>query len=327
MICVTGATGFLGRHLLRRLLAAGEAVRCLARPGSPGMDWLRDQPVEVATVSLRRAEAMAAAMTGARQLIHLAAPVREARDTAMRDWCRTATSCLVEAARTARVERVLMVSPLGSGPEAGFPFLRACDAAEETLRASGVPFVILQSSVMFGDGDRLLSGVIRQLARMGVVVVPGTGQSMLQPIWVGDVASCLLRSLREEAVLDRTLPVGGPQHLTFEGIADQVAQMANLPLVKLHLGRRGLGWLSRLLEGLGRSPFPAYRHLELLDAGSVTAPEAVWRTFGFQPMPLNEGLAYRLRSRPEPGRPRREAGAPQGNRGRAPRSGRRGPRA
>jgi NADH dehydrogenase len=117
---------------------------------------------------------------------------------------------------------------------------------------------------------------------------------MLQPIWVGDVVSCLIRALTDEDVLDRTIPIGGPQHLSYEEIADQVGKLLNVPRVKVHVSRRIVAWMARILEGLGLNPFLGYRHLELLEVGTITALDAVRRSFGFQPMPLIEGVAYQM---------------------------------
>ncbi|MBI2456657.1 MAG: NAD(P)H-binding protein [candidate division NC10 bacterium] len=314
MILVTGATGFVGRHLVRRLCGAGEAVRCLVRPGSPGLQWLESHPLEVMPGHLLDADALAAACQGSRKIIHLAAPIHEGRDAWVERVHCEGMALLVEGARAARVERLLMVSPLGTGASAGLPFLRSRGRAEDLLRESGLPFVILQSSLMFGLGDRLISGMIRLLTRTGLLLIPGTGKTMLQPIWVGDVVSCLLRALHDEEVLDRTIPIGGPQHLTYEEIADQVGKMLNIPRVKVHLSRRAVAWATRLLEGLGLNPFLGYRHLELLEVGTITALDAVRRSFGFQPMPLIEGVAYHLVPRREMGAPRPPSGAERGSR-------------
>jgi len=316
MILVTGATGFVGRHLVRRLCSAGQRVRCLVRPGSPGLEWLQPQPVEIVPGHLVEAGAVAAACRGVRKIIHLAAPIHEGRDAVVERVDREGMALLIDGAQAARVERVVMVSPLGTGSSSTLPFLRSRGHAEDLLRDSGVSFIILQSSLMFGLGDRLISGTIRLLQRTGLVLIPGTGKTMLQPIWVGDVVSCLLRSLNGEEVLDRTIPIGGPQHLTYEEIVDQVARMLNIPRVKVHLSRRAVAWTSRLLEGLGLNPFLGYRHLELLEVGTVTALDAVRRSFGFQPMPLVEGVAYHLIARRETRLPGPPSGAERGLRSR-----------
>jgi len=319
MILVTGATGFVGRHVVRRLLGAGEAVRCLARPGSAGLEWLQAQPVEVALGHLLDPASLARACQGVRQVIHLAAPTREARDSVVEQVHRRGMAGLAEAARAARVERLLTVGPLGSGSSAGQPFLRARGAAEDVLRESGVPAVILQSSLMFGAGDRLIAGMIRLVCRTGLVIVPGTGKTMLQPVWVGDVVSCLLRALSDDGLVDRTVPIGGPQHLSFEEIADQVGKMLNRSRMKVHLSRRLVGRIARLLDRVGRSPFLDYRHLELLDVGTITALDAVKRAFGFQPMPLVEGIAYQLTPPREARVAPPASGAERGSRSRGPR--------
>ena len=294
MILLTGATGFVGRHLVRRLAGAGEGVRCLVRPGSPYLTWLQSHGVEVISGHLLDADALTPACRGCRQVIHLAAPIHEGRDAVVERVHDQGMTYLVEASRAARVERFLMVSPLGTGSSAGLPFLRSRGRAEDQLRESGIPFVILQSSLMFGPGDRLISGMIRMLQRTGLLLIPGSGRTMLQPIWVGDVVSCLMRALTDEEVLDRTIPIGGQQHLTYEEIADQVGKMLNVPRVKLHVSRRAVAWMARILEGLGLNPFLGYRHLELLEVGTITALDAVKRSFGFQPMPLIEGVAYQM---------------------------------
>ena len=90
----------------------------------------------------------------------------------------------------------------------------------------------------------------------------------------------------------------------------------DLPIIKLHLSRRATGWVARVLEALGRNPFPGYRHLELLDVGTITAPDAVKRTFGFQPMPLIEGVAYQMTPPNEVGRIRPPSSAERGSRSR-----------
>jgi NADH dehydrogenase len=294
MILVTGATGFVGRHLIRRLSGAGEGVRCLVRAGSEGLEALAPGSVEVAVGHLLDAEAVAAACRGCRQIVHLAAPVHDVRDGMVARVQVEGMGWLIEGARQARVERILTVGPLGSASAAGLPFLRSRGQAEELLRQSGLPYVILQCSLMFGVGDRLVSGMLRLLQRTGVLVLPSTGKTMLQPIWVADVVSCLLRALTEEDALDRTIPIGGPQHLSYEEVADQVGRMLNVPRVKVHVSHRMAGWAARILAGAKLNPFPAYRHLELLSVGTITALDSVHRAFGFQPMPLIEGLAYQL---------------------------------
>jgi NADH dehydrogenase len=272
--------------------------------------------VEVVSGHLLDADAVAAACRGVGRIIHLAAPIHEGRTGMVERVHCQGMELLVEGARASRVERILMVSPLGTGSSAGPTFLRSRGQAEDCLRESGLPFVILQSSLMFGIGDRLISGMIRLLQRTGLILIPGTGKTMLQPIWVGDVVSCLLRALADEEPLDRTIPIGGPQHLTYEEIADQVGKMLNLPRMKIRLSRRAAAWITRFLEGLGRNPFLGYRHLELLEVGTITALDAVRRSFGFQPMPLVEGVAYQILPRSEVRGPGPAPGAARGSRSR-----------
>jgi len=96
MILVTGASGFLGRHVVRRLLGSGEAVRCLCRPGRRRR--LAEVPAGgVVWGYLHDPDGVERAFRGVRHIIHLASPIREVRDAAVEQFHQRAIHCLVAA--------------------------------------------------------------------------------------------------------------------------------------------------------------------------------------------------------------------------------------
>lgn len=296
MILVTGGAGFVGRHLLRRLAAGEERVRvrCLAHrralPSGLPAAW------EIARGDVRDVAALAEAMHGVRTVIHLAASPR-AGDEAFARRIGDGTACLVEVCRAARVHRLVALSVLGAREAPDSPYLHALWRAEQAIRESGLPYLILQAGPIFGQGDTTVTAMEAFARRLPVMPIPGSGSGSVQPIWVGDVVSCILRGLEGEDWIFRTVPVGGPEHHTVEGLAGLVMRAVRVRRPTL---RVPVAWMRRLVARLERwrpqGPW-AVGSLETLNAETITAPDAVRKAFGFSPMPVAEGLGYLVRSR------------------------------
>jgi NADH dehydrogenase len=313
VILVTGGAGFVGRHLLRRLAAGDEPVRCLMRrrPLPTGLPptW------EVVHGELGDPAALAEYLAGVRTVIHLSASPRAGGE----DFARRigeGTRCLLEVCRAARVHRLVALSVLGARDTPDAPYLRALWEAERAIRESGVPYLILQAGPIFGEGDSTVAALQTLARRLPVLPIPGGGSGSLQPIWVGDVVSCILRGLEGEDWIFRTHPAGGPEHHSLEGLAGLVLRALRLrrPILRLPLP-----WMRRLVARLERwqpgGPW-AVGSLEVLSAETITAPDAVQKAFGFAPMPVGEGLTYLVRSRTRTvgvgGRGARSGAAPKG---------------
>lgn len=294
MILVAGGTGFVGRHLLRRLAGGEEPIRCLvhrrALPPETPPAW------EVALGDVRDHAALAEAMAGVRAVIHLAASPRAGGEGFLRR-IGEGTRCLVEVCRAARVHRLIVVSALGARQASEAPYLHALWQAEQVVRESGTPYLILQAGPIFGEGDSSLAALEAFARRLPLMPIPGTGSGSVQPIWVGDVVSCILRGLEGEDWIFRTIPVGGPEHHTVEGLVGLV--MGALRVRRPTL-RVPLPWMRTLVAWLEQwrpqGPW-AVGSIEALNAETITAPDGVRKAFGFSPMPVAEGLGYLVRAR------------------------------
>lgn len=313
MILVTGGSGFVGRHLLRRLAAGEASVRLLVHraplpPGHPPA-W------EAVRGDVRDEAALAEALAGVRTVIHLAASPRAGGE----DFSRRIAGgirALVEGCRAARVHRVVLLSVLGARRMPEAPYLHALWEAEEALRESGLPYLILQAGPIHGEGDSSLAALEALARRLPVLPVPGSGSGSVQPIWVGDVVSCILRGLRGEDWIFRTVPVGGPEHHSVEGLAGLVIGALRVRRPILRVPAR---WIRRLVGRLEQwqphGPW-AVGSVDALTAETITAPDAVRKAFGFTPMPVAEALAYLVRARGRAVGPRRgaDSGAARGTR-------------
>ena len=221
MILVTGATGFIGRSLVRELSAAGyplrtsSALRAAVR-GCPGaFRWRWPWPAWRINAACR------AALNDVDVIFHLASAESQGSRANLLATDMNGTRNLVEAAADAGVQRFIYVSHIGAARASAYPVFKAKGVAEEHIRHSSIPFTILRSSIVYGPEDHFTTGLAR-LLRMspGIFFVPGGGRSVLQPFWVEDLVACLLWSLDSPETVNQVYELGGSEYFTLRQILE-----------------------------------------------------------------------------------------------------------
>lgn len=293
-VLVTGGTGFVGRYVVRELLARGHGVRCLVRPGSEKKIAHR-QGVEVFPGDVLHREEVARAAAGCEAVVHLVGIIREfpGRGVTFEKAHVQATENVVAAARDAGVKRFLHMSALGARPAPADPYHVTNFRAEELVQQSGMPYTIFRPSVIYGPEDQSLNLFARQIKALRLVPVIGDGLYQMQPVPVAAVAAAFALALELPHTENRVYEVGGPEPLAFNAIIDTLAAVLGRKVLKVHI----LVWSLRLLTGMfGRFPwFPLTTgQIRMLLEGSTCDPTAFYRDFGLEAVALREGLARYL---------------------------------
>lgn len=237
MILVTGATGFIGRALIRQLFETGHQARVLIRPSRRSPRLPKGVPVEVAVVSLSDERAILAALKDVNTIIHLAGTESQGRDAKLSAVDMRGTENLSRVAAEAGVGRMIYVSHLGASRSSGYPVFKAKGIAEEHIRRSGVPFTIFRSSLVFGPEDHFTTGLARLLQMSPFFFpIPGGERTVIQPLWVEDLVSVIMWSLNNENTLNQTYEIGGSEYFTVQQIMEIIMQAAQRPhiLFELH---------------------------------------------------------------------------------------------
>ena len=229
MILVTGGAGFIGQRLIRRLVDEGREVRTLIRPSVRTPQLPHGVAVEAAISSLADPRGLRAALVGVDTVFHLAGVTWSDQSPNIRATESEGTRNLLDAAQDAGVKRLVYISHLDADRAAAFPVLKAKGIAEEFIREQSIPFTILRSALAFGPGDHFTTGIAKLMAYLPrVFPIPSDGEMLLQPIWVEDLVSCLAWCLDDEETIGQTIEIGGPEHLSFRHIAEQVKARAGL---------------------------------------------------------------------------------------------------
>ena len=307
LVLITGGQGFIGSHLCERLLAAGHRVRVLARPGS-SLANLEGLPVETVRGDLTEGD-LAPALAGAQWVFHLAGALKGFREADLMRVNRDGTRRLLAACRDRAPEaRFLLVSSLAAaGPSGALPrteadpprpltwYGRSKLAAEREVLASGLASVILRPPVVFGPRDRDVLSYF-QMARNGVLPVPGAGGRRYSLVYAPDLADGLLRAAETPCPSGAVFHLTGPDRTWAEfglGIAAALgrpARVVRLPEGALRLCGHGADLWARLRGRPGI--FSSQKVIEMLAPGWVASPDQAAQVLGWvAPTALDQALA------------------------------------
>ncbi len=289
-VLVTGGSGFVGREIVRQLLAAGHTPRVLARG-----THRRGAGVEMVRGSVLEPETLTAAVAGCDTVIHLVGIISEIGPQTYEQVHIEGTRNMLAAATAGGVSRWIQMSALGTRPDAVARYHRSKWAAEEAVRASGLAWTIFRPSLIYGPGDGFVN-LFAQISRWSPVLpVMGSGQSLLQPVAVEDVAHCFVAALSQPSSAGRTYDLCGRERLSFNAVLDEILAATGRRRLKLHvpmaLARFQAALLEWVLPTLLRQAPPLNRdQLLMLAEDNVADPRPAAYDFGFEPVKFREGI-------------------------------------
>ncbi len=297
MILVTGATGFIGRHLVQRLLNENFQVRCLLAPGAAtNLPW--ETMPEIVEGNLLDDEALFRAVTNVHVIIHLANAQWWGRPRDLERVELVGTRNLVAAARAARVGRIITLSHLGSAPSSAYPLLQIKGLVEEVLFNSGLAYTIVRCGVVFGEDDAFINHIALVLRANPIFfLMPGRGEVVLHPIYIDDLVTALVNSLHNLDVVDKVIEIGGPEYITLEDLIRTVMRVAQMPRLIIPVPPYVMRWLTVVYSRVLPRSLMTYQWLDILAANRTAQLGNAFNYFGIQPRRIEDTLLTYMRGR------------------------------
>ncbi len=293
MFLVTGGTGFIGNVLIRHLTDLGYPVKLLIHPSMKTPALPRGLPLDVTVTDLNDERGLRAAMKGVDAVYHLASAESLGRKAELTKVDIHGTHSVVNAAAQAKVDRFFYLSHLNADRVSAYPLLKAKAIAEHHIKTSGIPYTIFRSAVAFGKGDHFSNGLAFLLkVSPYFVILPDKGSTLLQPIWVEDLATVMTWSLDLPETLNQTIEVGGPEYLSFLDICKMIASAININRRYINVSPVFLNILTELLEIIMPSFPTSVFWNDYLATDRITSLETIPRMFDLLPARMSQRLGY-----------------------------------
>jgi NADH dehydrogenase len=216
-IAVTGAFSYSGKYITRRLLGRGADVITLTNhPNRP--DPFNGR-VSAFPLSFTDTPSLTSSLRGVEILVNTYW-VRFDKATNTQPAAVENTRCLVAAAVSAGVKRIVHISITNPSPDSPLPYFWGKAANENTVKDSGLSYAILRPTVLFGAEDILINNIAWLLRRFPVFALPGDGTYRLQPVFVDDLAALAVEAVFERG--DSTRDAVGPDIFTFREMVELI---------------------------------------------------------------------------------------------------------
>jgi uncharacterized protein YbjT (DUF2867 family) len=239
---VTGAFGYTGAHITRRLIAAGREVRTLTNHAKPNN--AASQNIQVAPLNFDDRAALQRSLEGA-QVLYNTYCIRFPHGNKTFEQAVENSRTLFQAAKAAGIQRIVHVSIANPSEDSPLGYYHGKALVERALIDCGVPYAILRPTVLFGTGDILINNIAWLLRHFPIFAVPDIGDCSMQPGHVEDLADLAVArgALRDCTIEDAV----GAEAYTFEEIVRKIAQAVGSHTKIMRVGKRTLSPMLRVL--------------------------------------------------------------------------------
>jgi uncharacterized protein YbjT (DUF2867 family) len=227
-IAILGATGFVGRALVRRLQQDGHDITILSRNLNAHLLRLLPPTVRQINVDVYDLEKLQHAIQGADAVINLVGILNEKGDNG-RGFHRAhveLTKTTIQACKNADVNRLLQMSSLNAGRGESY-YLKSRGEAEQAVKESGLAWTIFEPSVIFGIGDGLFTR-FGQLLKLAPLMPLARAETKFAPVYIGDVVQAFRQALGDKKTIGEVYELYGGEVFTLKEIVRMSAQQLGL---------------------------------------------------------------------------------------------------
>jgi NADH dehydrogenase len=274
-VTVFGASGFIGRYVVKRLTARGFVVRAAVRDPIAAA-FLKPMGVVGQVVPLRAditdAAAVAEAVAGAEIVINLVGILHESGRQRFDAVQAQAPELAAAAAKRAGVGQFIQISAIGADAASPSHYARSKAAGEAGARRNFPAAVVLRPSIVFGPEDDFFNRFAGMARFMPFLPLIGGGRTRFQPVYVGDVAEAILRVIDNPSAAGKTYELGGPQIASFKELMQMMFAETGRPRALIDVPFAIARLKASILEKLP-APLLTRDQVAMLERDNVASPE------------------------------------------------------
>lgn len=297
-VAINGATGYIGTHVADELVRQGEQTVCLVRSStSREARFLASRGTKIIKADAQASDgSLSEALAGCDRLVHLIGSIAPPKGTRLEDLQTGNAQRYLEAARQAGVQKVVMVTALGCGPNAASEYHRTKWLAEEVLRSCGLNWVILRPSLVVGRtvghrDSKLVRRYLDLIADKPRIPLVLGGRNRVQPIAIADLAQALAKVLMSDRWDRRTLQVAGKEKLSTRDFVAELMRVRKVSKGFLTIPAP-LAWLAAVIcETFQSVPLLSRDQLRIAGVDGCLDENDLDTQLGIEPASLQEAIA------------------------------------
>jgi len=287
MILLTGATGFIGIHLVRLLIKEKMDFCCLVRNNSD-TSLLDKLNVKIIKGNLKDQNFLNNAFKGMEQVIHLAG-VTNGSIEKINNSNVNLTKKIINASTNNNVKKIIFISSIATimGKSTyGLSKLKA----EKLIEKSNINYLIFRCSVIYGQGDdKNISSLIKLIRYSKIIPILGDGKYLIQPIYVEDVVSIIVKAIQSH-VRNKIYYLSSNSIISFNDAIDVLCKEMNVKRFKIHIPLSLIKFLAKFyIKIIKDSDLPIKQILDI-DKQTAVDISKTEKDFGFSPIGFRNGI-------------------------------------
>jgi len=289
-ILITGASGFIGSHLVQALLAQGhDVVAAVRNPKAMITRFPGIQAVPINFSQAHRSEDWVDHLNGIDAVINTVGIIREISQQTFQALHTQAPIALFQACKKAGVRQVIQISALGADDQALSQYHLTKRTADDFLAKSDLDWTILRPSIVYGPGAHSMA-FFKALAALPYTPLVNQGEQQIQPIHVADLTTAVLQCLRPEGPNQTRIDLVGPEPISFHSLMGQLRHWQGKGSLKpIYIPYKLTLTAAKLGGFLGGAPVTP-ESVQMLQQGNTGKVEGFIQHFGFMPRSLKAAL-------------------------------------
>lgn len=282
MILLTGATGFLGEQVLKKLVAEGYKVTCFVRKTS-NLAIINELNVNYVYGELDDYKSICQALKGKTALINIASLGFGHAPN------------IINACEEMNVKRAIFVSTTGIFTKLN-PSSKAIRLeAERLITQSNLDYTIIRPTMIYGTPkDRNMWRLVKYLKRIRIIPILGSGEYLQQPVYVIDLADSIIKAYENSISIKKAYNISGSKPLTYNEVVDQTACALGVKVIKLHIPVKLSYNLLKIYEKTTKKPKLKAEQVLRLNENKDFSHEEAKKDLGYNPIEFKQGITLEI---------------------------------